>query len=223
MQRRSVAPLRRDAGGQRACRARDLNTACAAAYRLSGSRDKSLSWPTVDAFAHIDVAQSQVDLHAWRKQRHDLASSAVGVAGAGGDSTGLCYGAGVCGVLSLRHFRLASWCSLSLGGWWPSNPARRISTCRLTRTRRLVGAAAAAGRTMVMSPAAPDSFVVIFRVGADAAAANELRGRRRRQPGSKAALTVPGNARCSASGRSIGHPYPRRSSARYVGRAAAQG
>jgi hypothetical protein len=69
------------------------------------------------------------------------------------------------------------------------NPARRISTCRLTRTRRLVGAAAV-GRTMVMSPAAPDFFVVIFRVGADAgaraigatadAAANEPRGRRRR-------------------------------------------
>jgi hypothetical protein len=32
----------------------------------------------------------------------------------------------VCGVLSLRHFRLARWCSLSLGGWWPRNPARRI-------------------------------------------------------------------------------------------------
>ena len=26
---------------------------------------------------------------------------------------------GVYGVLSLRHFRLARWCSLSLGGWWP--------------------------------------------------------------------------------------------------------
>jgi hypothetical protein len=25
----------------------------------------------------------------------------------------------VTGVLSLRHFRLARWCSLSLGGWWP--------------------------------------------------------------------------------------------------------
>jgi hypothetical protein len=24
----------------------------------------------------------------------------------------------VCGVLSLRHFRLARRCSLSLGGWW---------------------------------------------------------------------------------------------------------
>jgi hypothetical protein len=74
------------------------------------------------------------------------------------------------------------------------NPARRISTCRLTRTRRLVGAAAV-GRTMVMSPAAPDFFVVIFRVGADAGAraigatANEPRGRRRRHPGSKAVLT----------------------------------
>jgi hypothetical protein len=29
-------------------------------------------------------------------------------------------------VLSLRHFGLARWCSLSLGGWWPRNPARRI-------------------------------------------------------------------------------------------------
>ncbi len=32
-------------------------------------------------------------------------------------------------MLSLRHFRLARWCSLSLGGWWPKTPARRISTC----------------------------------------------------------------------------------------------
>jgi hypothetical protein len=33
---------------------------------------------------------------------------------------------GVCGVLSLRHFRLARWCSLSLGAWVPKNLARRI-------------------------------------------------------------------------------------------------
>jgi hypothetical protein len=32
---------------------------------------------------------------------------------------------GVCGVLSLRHFRLARWCSLSLGGWSPKTLARR--------------------------------------------------------------------------------------------------
>ena len=51
---------------------------------------------------------------------------------------------GVAGVLSLRHFRLASWCSLSLGGWWPSHPAPRIST----RSGRLGGA----------SPPAPFSF-----------------------------------------------------------------
>jgi len=52
---------------------------------------------------------------------------------------------------------------------------------------------------MVMSPAAPDSFAVIFRFGADAgaraigatddAAAVELPGRRRRPPRSNAALT----------------------------------
>src|SRR5450631_2261967 len=48
---------------------------------------------------------------------------------------------------------LARWCSLSLGGWSPKALARRISTC----SGRL-GGAAAAGRTMVMSPAAPDSF-----------------------------------------------------------------
>src|ERR1035437_11086586 len=61
------------------------------------------------------------------------------------------------------------------------NPARRISTC----SGRL-GGVAAAGRTMVMSPAAPDSFSVILRFGADDgaraigatddAAAVELRG-----------------------------------------------
>src|SRR5450830_268154 len=61
------------------------------------------------------------------------------------------------------------------------NPARRISTCRLTCTRRL-GGAAAAGRTMVMSPATPDSFAVIFRFGADDAGGVELRGRLRRPP-----------------------------------------
>ena len=51
---------------------------------------------------------------------------------------------------------------LSLGGWWPTTPARRISTC----SGRL-GGAAAAGRAMVMSPAARDSFSVILRFGAD--------------------------------------------------------
>ena len=36
---------------------------------------------TVDAFAHIDVAQSQVHLYVWRKQgRHGMALSAAGVA-----------------------------------------------------------------------------------------------------------------------------------------------
>ena len=58
---------------------------------------------------------------------------------------------GVCGVLSLRHFRLASWCSLSLSGWSPKNPARRISTC----SGRLGGAAAADD--------VADFFLVIFR------------------------------------------------------------
>ena len=68
-------------------------------------------------------------------------------------------------------------------------------------------AAAAAGRTMVMSPAAPDSFLVILRFAADdgaraigatdAAAAVELPGRRRRQPGSNAALR---GCRCGATG-----------------------
>ena len=94
----------------------------------------------------------------------------------------------VCGVLSLRHFGLARWCSLSLGGWSPKTLARRSSTC----SGRL-GGAAAAGRTMVMSTAAPSiSTLVIFRFGADDgaraigatddAAAAELPGRRRRQP-----------------------------------------
>src|SRR5665213_438504 len=51
---------------------------------------------------------------------------------------------------------------------------------------------------MVMSPAAPDSFAVIFRFGADAGArAIELRGRQRRPPGSKAVQT--GSPACSLS------------------------
>jgi hypothetical protein len=95
-------------------------------------------------------------------------------------------------VLSLRHFRLASWRSLSLGGggrdsgaahldllgppgwcsgWWPHD-----------------GDVAAGG----------DFVLAILRFGADdgaraigatdAAAAVEVRGRRRRPPGSNAAL-----------------------------------
>jgi hypothetical protein len=95
-------------------------------------------------------------------------------------------------VLSLRHFRLASWRSLSLGGggrdsgaahldllgppgwcsgWWPHD-----------------GEVAAGG----------DFVLAILRFGADdgaraigatdAAAAVEVRGRRRRPPGSNAAL-----------------------------------
>ena len=34
-------------------------------------------------------------------------------------------------MLSLRHFRLARWCSLSLREWCAEGSARRISTCRL--------------------------------------------------------------------------------------------
>ena len=37
----------------------------------------------------------------------------------------------LCGVLSLRHFWLASCCSLSLGGWWPRNLAPRNLARRL--------------------------------------------------------------------------------------------
>ena len=42
----------------------------------------------------------------------------------------------VCGVLSLRHFRLASWCSLSLGGGWPR--IRRGAVSNKGKTRRLL-------------------------------------------------------------------------------------
>ena len=65
-------------------------------------------------------------------------------------------------VLSLRHFRLARWCSKFIPSFAERAPkarARRISTGRLTRTRRLVDAAAADRRwSMVMSPAAPIPF-----------------------------------------------------------------
>src|SRR5271156_6694187 len=60
----------------------------------------------------------------------------------------------VCGVLSLRHFRLARWCSLSLCGWSPKNLARRFGA---DDGARAIGAT-------------------------DDAAAVELPGRRRRQP-----------------------------------------
>ena len=58
----------------------------------------------------------------------------------------------VCGVLSLRHFRLARWCSLSLGGWWPRNPARRfLASAAPARISTLVifrfGATMALGRS----------------------------------------------------------------------------
>ena len=43
-----------------------------------------------------------------------------------------------CGVLSLRHFRLASWCSLSLGGWWPR--IRRGATRPARAAQRLLAA-----------------------------------------------------------------------------------
>jgi len=62
-----------------------------------------------------------------------------------------------------KNFAALTGCSLSLGAWVPKNLARRIKTC----SGRL-GGAAAAGRTLVRSPAAPsaDSTLVIFRVGA---------------------------------------------------------
>ena len=77
---------------------------------------------------------------------------------------------GCSGVLSLRHFRLARWCSLSLGGWWPRNPARRIwhRRCAADGSARPARAASAAdgevdvtavgfflvwsGRAMMMMP-----------------------------------------------------------------------
>src|SRR5450755_2238185 len=87
---------------------------------------------------------------------------------------------------------LARWCSLSLGGWSPKTLAPKALARRLSTCSGRLGGAAAAGRTMVMSPAAADSFCVIFRFGADDgaraigatedAAAVEVRGRRRRQP-----------------------------------------
>jgi len=65
-----------------------------------------------------------------------------------------------CGVLSLRHSRLARWCSLSLGGWWPKNPARRILAWAARCCSTRLG-------PMVRPPAAPSiSTLVIFRFGA---------------------------------------------------------
>ena len=49
-------------------------------------------------------------------------------------------------VLSLRHFRLASWRSLSLGGWWPKNPARRSYGGAMPARPARAGAAGAGRR-----------------------------------------------------------------------------
>jgi hypothetical protein len=39
-------------------------------------------------------------------------------------------------VLSLRHFRLEICWSLSLGGWWPLSPARRLRRRAAARPAR---------------------------------------------------------------------------------------
>jgi hypothetical protein len=71
----------------------------------------------------------------------------------------------VCGVLLSPTFPAGELVFFIRRRVVAENPARRSSTCRLTRTRRL-GGAAACGRTMEMSPAAPDSISAIFRFGA---------------------------------------------------------
>ena len=109
------------------------------------------------------------------------------VAGADSPDRKLCWRA-----CSLRHFRLASWCSLSLCGWWPRIRRGAVWLGRRDAARPARADGEAAG-------GAVDFHLVIFRFGAtigaraigatDAAAAVELPGRRRRQPGSKAAQT----------------------------------
>jgi hypothetical protein len=67
-------------------------------------------------------------------------------------------------VLSLRHFRLASWRSLSLGGWWP-----RIRRGAVTAARCLLDLLGPAQRVLAADgevAGGADSFLVIFRFGA---------------------------------------------------------
>jgi len=67
-------------------------------------------------------------------------------------------------VLSLRHFRLASWRSLSLGGWWP-----RIRCGAVTAARCLLDLLGPAQRVLAADGAVAggaDSVLVIFRFGA---------------------------------------------------------
>ena len=67
-------------------------------------------------------------------------------------------------VLSLRHFRLASWRSLSLGGWWP-----RIRCGAVTAARCLLDLLGPAQRVLAADGAVAggaNSVLVIFRFGA---------------------------------------------------------
>ena len=112
----------------------------------------------------------------------------------------------VYGVLSLRHFRLASWCSLSLGAWLPPILARRIST----RSRRLLAASPVLFREVAAFFFANDGARAI---GADAAAGA---GRALRATGSSPkARPIPqhadGSTACSLSaisGWRVGVLYP---------------
>ena len=67
-------------------------------------------------------------------------------------------------VLSLRHFRLASWRSLSLGGWWPRirRGAVRAARCLLDLLGPAQRVLAADGEVA----GGADSVLVLFRFGA---------------------------------------------------------
>jgi hypothetical protein len=63
-------------------------------------------------------------------------------------------------VLSLRHFRLARWCSLSLGGWWAEESGAAHFGFGGAMLLDLLGPPGLAGGAVA------DFVLVIFRFGA---------------------------------------------------------
>jgi hypothetical protein len=91
-------------------------------------------------------------------------------------------------VLSLRHFRLASWRSLSLGGWWPRIRRGAVTAARclldlLGPAQRVLAADGDRRRRFLFGDIPVRGDAGARTIGAnDDAAAVEVRGRRCQHP-----------------------------------------